>query len=77
MCLSALILHFRKAFIDRSIGGMDLKLSIAAVIAQIGHKHVILEEIGNDTQALVEHHITVDIAVHHMLSEATQADLSH
>ena len=44
---TALLFCVGQTLVDVGIGGMDLKLTVAAIVVEIGHEHVILEEIGD------------------------------
>ena len=75
--LTTLLIHIGEMCVDGSIGGVYLQLSIAAIVAQIGHEQVVLEEISDDSQASVKDHIAVHITIHHMRSEVAQSNLAY
>ena len=56
---------------------MNLQLTVAAIVAQIGHEHVVLQKIGNGSQTAVEHHTAVHIFVDHILANVADTNLAH
>ena len=44
---TALFLRVGQTLVDVRIGGMDLELTITAIVVEVGHEHVVLEEIGD------------------------------
>ena len=65
---TALLLRVGQTLVDVGIGGMDLQLTVTAVVVEVGHEHIVLEEIGDVTQAVVKHHIAVNIFVHDVVA---------
>ena len=64
-CALLRIVHL---LVEVGIGGMHLQLTITAVIINIGHKHIVLEEVCDIAQTMVKHHETIHILIHDMFA---------